>query len=131
MRLKLFLLCLILLATVSAQAQETTASSPDLTQAQAEIITGLTVTLNGLLLGGAIVLTTVIYALYNSVPPTFQTAFLEALRGVIAITEDTLKQRALDVKQTPSDLDDRILSAVSLALADFAKRFDKTPPDTL
>jgi len=76
-------------------------------------------------------LSTVIYSLYHSVPPTFQTAFLETLRGVIAIAEDTLAKQAVSAKLTPSDLDDRIVEAVNKAVADFAKRFDKPPTDTL
>jgi len=114
-----------------AVATETPQPLPELNDAQTEIIEGLTLTLNGLLLGGAILLSTVIYSLYHSVPPTFQTAFLETLRGVIAIAEDTLAKQAVSAKLTPSDLDDRIVEAVNKAVADFAKRFDKPPTDTL
>ena len=117
--------------SAQAVATDTPPTPPALTDAQTEIISGLTLTLNGLLLGGAILLATVIYALYNSVPPTFQSAFLEALRGVVAIAEETLAKQAVGAKLTPSDLDDRIVEAANKAVAEFAKRFDKPPTDTL
>lgn len=117
--------------SAQAVATDTPPNLPTLNDAQAEIIGGLTLTLNGLLLGGAILLSTVIYALYNSVPPTFQSAFIEALRGVIAVAEETLAKQAVSAKLTPSDLDDRIVEAVNKAVSEFAKRFDKPPTDTL
>jgi len=103
------------------------------------VINSLFTVVLGLLGVGFALVSGAFWALYKSTPPTMQGAFLETFKGIIATLSNEAEKRALDAKNTPSDLDDRlwemIIEAIEAYNGDLTAKAkpltDETERDTL